>query len=335
MTRRHLSVILALAVTALFLALAVRNVDVGQLWLALSQARWRWLPAIAGIVLLDLLIRGLRWRILLSSARPRSSTWLLYRLEAIGLSINNVLFMRLGEIARAFLASRELEIPMATALASVAVERALDVGAMLSLFIFAAAGSPELVPASLRRLAELGVAGLVAGFVILIIAEGPLSPGGALERRLARWPRIHDLMLQLAAGAGVLRRPGAALSAVALSLSLWGVDALQYWAGARALGLVPGLDYGRSILVLSWAGAGVALPAAPGAFGTFEAMVKKIAMDFGVSAPQALAFAVFTHLIGYALVTLLGLTFLYFVGLSLGELSSAVQKMDKKAGTPA
>jgi predicted Co/Zn/Cd cation transporter (cation efflux family) len=51
---------------------------------------------------------------------------------------------------------------------------------------------------------------------------------------------------------------------------------------------------------------------------------------FGVPVPQALAFAVFTHLVGYAQTTVLGLLFLYFVGLSLGELHSAVQTMDHR-----
>jgi len=173
MTRKHWSAVFALALTVLFLGLATRNVDLGQLWVSLEQARLAWLPFIVLIGLADFLIRAARWRLLLSTAKPRAPIWLLFRLEAIGLAINNVLFMRMGELARAFLASRELGVPLATALASVAVERALDVAALLSLFSAAAAMAPDLVPGPLRHLALVGLLGVFGALALLIAAEGP------------------------------------------------------------------------------------------------------------------------------------------------------------------
>jgi len=308
-----------------FLALALRNVRFAELWQVLSSARWRWIPAMAALSLLDLLVRALRWRILLSRAAS-PPVMLLFRLEAIGLSVNNVLFMRLGELARAFLAGREIGLPFMTALSSVAVERVLDVAALLSLFCAASAWSGG-VALALRRGALLVLLGVLVLLVLLVLAEGPLEPGGLWESRLRAWPRLHNLVCQMAAGAAVLRDPKAACRVAALSLSLWGLDALLYWAGGRALGL--GLDYPRSILVLSWAGAGAALPAAPGAFGTFEAMVKSVMTGFGASPDQALAYAVFNHMIMYLVVTSLGLVFLTQVGLSLGELKTALQEPNK------
>lgn len=325
MNRKNLSVAGALLLTAAFLALALRNVRFESLWGVLSSALWRWIPAMAAVSLLDLAVRALRWRILLSRAAEPPS-FLLFRLEAIGLSVNNVLFMRLGELARAFLASRELGIPLATALSSVAVERALDVAALLTLFCAASASYPALVPGRLRHAALLVLAGVIAALFLLAMAEAPLEPGGLWERRLRRFPKLHDLVSQLAAGAAILRDARAAGQVALLSLVLWGADAWLYWAGARALGLGWAVDYPRSILVLSWAGAGAALPAAPGAFGTFEAMVKSILVGFGASADQALGYAVFNHMVMYVTVTGLGLVFLCRVGLSLGELRAAIEK---------
>lgn len=323
MNRKHLSAAAALAVTVLFLGLALRNVHLRQLWEVLSAARWRWLPLMLAIIFLDITLRALRWRILLSrvAAPPLD---LLFRLEAIGLAVNNVLFMRLGEVARAFLAGRELDIPAMTALCSVAVERALDMAALLGLFCLVGAASPALVPASLRRAVFLLFLGVVGVLVLLIFSERQLEPGGAWERRLRRWPKTHHLVSQLAAGAAVLKEPRWCAAAAALSLLLWAGDAVLYWAGARALGLGWALDYKRSVLVLSWAGAGAALPAAPGAFGTLEAMIKSLLVGMGVSAYEALAYAFFCHVIMYIAVTFLGLAFLYRVGLSLGELHKAL-----------
>ena len=95
------------------------------------------------------------------------------------------------------------------------------------------------------------------------------------------------------------------------------------------------MGYARSVLVLSWAGAASALPAAPGAFGTVEAFVKSLLVDFGVTPAQALAYAVFTHVTMYLFITFLGLAFLYQFGLSFTELGAAVRKMDKGKGKAA
>ena len=61
-------------------------------------------------------------------------------------------------------------------------------------------------------------------------------------------------------------------------------------------------------------------------FQTFEAMVKSIMVSLGATAQQGLAFAVFNHMVGYVIVTLIGLVFLSRVGLSLGELKAALER---------
>lgn len=324
MKRRAASVILGLALSAGFLIMALRNVRLAELLEALAKARWAWIPLMLAISALDLTVRSARWKILLAEAHPR--LWDLIRFETVGLAVNNVLFARLGELARSYLAARGLRLPFLTVLSSVAVERALDVTSLLALFLVVVFLWPDLASAALVKAAAFAWLGVVAALVLLALAEKPLSAGGAWERRLSRWPRLHEAVAALAAGAAVLRRPGRALAAVAMGLLLWALDAGFYWAGARALGLEALVDYPRSVLVLSWAAAGAFLPAAPGAFGTFEAMVKAILERFGAEPAQALAFAVFTHMTGYVFVTALGLVFLYHIGISLSELRGRLEK---------
>lgn len=326
--KRSLSVVAAISVTGFFLWLAARNVRFDELRAVLAAARWRWLPPMAAIMVLDLLIRALRWRILLSRA-VKAPLGMLFQLEAIGLAVNNVLFARIGELARGVLAARELKIPVATALSSVVVERALDVGALLAVFSAAAAFSGELVALPVRQAAGLLLLGVVAALVFLALAERTLEPGGAIERRLRSWPKVHDLVAQLVLGAAVLRRPSAAMPAAALSIALWLIDALVYWCGARALGMGDLVDLPRSALILGWAGAGAALPAAPGAIGTFEAMVKSILEKLGAAPAAAFGFAVFTHMTMYCFVTAVGLACLYKVGLSLAGLKESLSRKDR------
>lgn len=307
-------------VTGLCLWLAARNVDFSELGRALSGADPFWLAGVVAVGIVDLFLRAWRWRVLLSGAKP-APLGLVVRLQSVGIALNNVLFMRLGELARAALAARQLKIPLLTSLASVVVERVLDLVAMLTLFSLAAAGSPQ-VPAALRHAGLLALAGFCTILAAAVFAHGPLSAHGVVGRRLARWPKIQRLAAQLSAGAAVLRRPGPALLVLALGWGVWSIDALVFWTAARALGIGETVGYGRSVLVLCWGGLGAALPAVPGGFGTFEAFVKAILQSFGVLPAQALAFAVVTHMVMYIWITLLGLYFLSEMGLSPATIES-------------
>ncbi len=326
--KKLLSGVLAFTITGVFLWLALRKVEFAALGAALSAARLGWLLPMVAIVYLDLFVRAVRWRVLLSRARPvPAPVWDLYKLSAIGLAVNNVLLLRLGELARAGLAARRLGIPAAAALASVAVERALDVAALLTIFILATRLAPGIAPAAVVHAAMLLLCGAIGALIVLAVAESSLAPGGFVERALRPWPKVHRLLEQLALGAAVLRSPLAAAQAAALSLTLWTVDAALYWAGAYALGLGGVMDFPRAILTLSWAGAVSAIPAAPGALGTFEAFVASILRTFGAAPEAALAYALMTHMIMYLLVTVTGLVFLSREGVSLAQLREEVERI--------
>jgi uncharacterized membrane protein YbhN (UPF0104 family) len=324
--KRNLTVAAGLGATAFFLWLGLRGVELDKLGAALEGARWIWLLPMAAITALDLLVRALRWRVLMSRAAPRAPLMELLRLETIGLAVNNVLFMRLGELARAALSARRLRVSAAAALASVAIERALDVAALLAIFLVAARAAPGFVPARVLQAAAALLACAVGALVLLAAAETSLAKGGVLERLLRRSPRVHGFVNQLALGAAVLRSPSAAAAAAAYSLLLWSVDAGLYWAGARALRLEALMDYPRSVLTLSWAGASSALPAAPGAIGTFEAVVGGILGRFGAEPAQGFAYAVVCHAVMYLLVTAAGIACLWSVGISLAGLKEDLDR---------
>ncbi len=319
-----LSGVAAFAITGFFLWLALRKVEFGALGATLASARLGWLIPMVALVYLDLFVRAARWQVLLSRTWPASLADL-FKLEAIGLAVNNVLLLRLGEFARAGLAARRFGIPVATALASVVVERVLDVAAMLILFVLASHLAPGIAPVSIVRAAVALFAGALGALILLAALGRSLAAGGRSERVLRHWPKILKIVTQLALGAAVLRAPQAAAKAVVLSLILWIGDAALYWAGAYALGLGGIMDYPRAVLTLSLAGMSSAIPAAPGSFGTFETFVASILRTFGAGPEAALAYALLTHMIMYLLVTITGLIFLSREGISLSQLRKEVE----------
>lgn len=329
--KRYASAAIGLSVTGVFLYFAVRKVSLAELALAASSIDPRWLPGMIAIVVADLLVRSLRWQLLFKGAKgtdgqPAVTPVLtLLKLEAIGLAMNNVVFLRLGEFTRAYLAGVELKVSGVYALATVLVERALDMMALLSLFVIAAGFVPETVPPPLRAAAALAVTGLGIGLVAVSWLDYAVQRGGA--RWLGRLPvKLQAIVHQLALGSRALRSPDALLGSIALSLTLWLVDAGVYWMAGRAMGIVPEIGYGRSVVVLSTAAAASAMPTAPGAFGTYEQFVKALLVSWQVPEATALAYAGVIHLLFYLVVTFFGLVCLYRMGHTLESLGRAAKQ---------
>jgi hypothetical protein len=112
------------------------------------------------------------------------------------LAVNNVLPLRLGEVARGYLAARELGIPIVTVLASIVVERLFDMLTLLALLLFAGdwgAGAPAL-----REWAQRAFVGaiLAASALVWLERQGKLSFPGQ--------PRLTKFIEQVSLGARAL-----------------------------------------------------------------------------------------------------------------------------------
>src|SRR3989442_6864563 len=85
-------------------------------------------------------LRTARWRLILRDVDGHRFPWLpLWHATAVGFMANNLLPVRAGEVARAYVARRRLPVRFMTALASIGVERALDGLVMVGLLALALA----------------------------------------------------------------------------------------------------------------------------------------------------------------------------------------------------
>src|SRR5579864_7952038 len=107
----------------LLLANSVRG-EADQLSSALRAADWRLIiPAIC-LYFLGAFLRSVRWGQLLPEYHIKAST--LFSSLIIGFTVNNLLPLRMGEVARAYLLSRWAQVSYAATVASLLVERMLD-----------------------------------------------------------------------------------------------------------------------------------------------------------------------------------------------------------------
>src|SRR5271170_142252 len=160
--RRITFAALGITLGFVFFWLAARRANLEEVGRLVAASNWRWV--ILGVLAFgaDLFIRVVRWRAILAD-RAKVSFWRVGRGFLVGYAVNVVLPARLGELFRADYTARISYISRTTLLASIFVERLLDLFAVLTIL------STGLLIANVRD-AAIG----------RVIASGALSFGVAL-----------------------------------------------------------------------------------------------------------------------------------------------------------
>ncbi len=322
-----------LGVTALALWLSFRDVSWSALARDVGRANW-WLllggslPAYMWAVLL----RAQRWRILARGVAEFETASAL-RATAIGFMINNLLPLRVGELVRVWWLAREIRASASALLGTLILERVIDVVFLLGIasivignqvgrgLLLAAAAAPLLATLALRRWPGAAVV------VVQRLAGRVLAP--------ARAERLAGIVASVAAGVASLRGGGDVLRVGAATVALWAVaSVIPFWATLGSLPIElggPAAELRAAFITLVWVGAAVALPSAPGFFGTYHAACVVALSPLGVSRELSLAVGTLAHAVFWMATTAFGL-----VALRLGgrHLSDALAGADSLEGEP-
>lgn len=327
-----------LLVTVLLLWWALADVAFSDVWTNIRQGNFWLLFASVLVATFGFFIRALRWKVLLTPVK--ADTRLRSRVAgvSIGFMANNILPARVGEFARAYAFSRLEPVTAGAAFGSLVVERFMD-GVILLLFLVIPVLTPGF-PAVDALSSGWGGAVLKAGVLAVLLVLAALvfmalwpsrfvrmaeAFAKILPRSLAR-PLVGSLEAFLGSLA-IMRDPRLLLLGFAWSLFFWTWHGLSFWLGMLAFGIDTG--FVSAIFTEAVVGFGVAIPSAPGFFGTFHAAAKFALSDvYGVAEPQSLAFAFGYHFGGWIPITVIGLWFAWRLGLSVGDVGSAEERVE-------
>lgn len=309
--KRILSIATGLAVSAAFLWLACLHVDFNALAAILGGIEPAPLLLVGIGVCAELLIRGIKWRLLLAPSGPVRA-WDTTRIETVGLALNNVLPLRLGEVARAAFAVDFFKMPLATIISTILAEKALDFAALLLLAAMAAAANGIALPVA-------GRGPLIPVVAITLTALALLVTSAAASGRLAGHPRLQRTFKSLKFGLTAFTSPFAAACVCSLALLQWFINSLNYYWITLAFGM-NSVSVSKSVLLSFTGAAASSAPGMPGYFGSFELGVSALLTAWGINREAALAYAATAHISSYLVVTAAGLFFIYQMGQSLGKI---------------
>lgn len=322
--------VLAIALFAWFL----RHANLADVWVQVRRARVELLIAGFGAVILTYIIRAYRWQFLLHPIGPTRFRTAL-RTTVIGFAALGVLPARAGDVLRPYLLARQEGLSTSATLATIVMERVLDLIAVLSLLVFYVWGvsDPSRLPPALMRPIEIssalaGAAAAVLMAMMWLLATHPerigrlvFSAARILPHRVA--DRLAGLAQTFSSGFAVAREPRSLALALFWSFPLWLAIAAEAWLVTIAFNIL--MPFTGTFLLQALLVIGVAVPT-PGAVGSYhEAYRIGVTTFFGAPDDAAVAAAIVTHAISYVPVVLTGLVFMAQDGLSLGRLNQMAQ----------
>lgn len=314
----------------------LRDVSPATVWAELSRSD-PWLfffSTVAATLIFP--IRALRWRMILEPVARDIPFGPLWRATAIGMMINNVLPARAGELARAYVLTREVpRIPFSTSVASLVVDRLFDAVVLLALGLVALMdpafpSNATIAGQPLADWARGGIA-LTAGllaivYLLVFFPRALIVTFEFFSRRIS--PKIEErgkvALQRFSDGLSVMRSPRRFTLVFGWTLVHWLVSGLGTWLGFLAVGI--DLPFSAALFVQTVTAFGVALPSAPGFFGVFEAIAVITLAVYGVSAALATSWAIGFHILTFIPITVIGAIYFVRLGLHFRDLRPAPAK---------
>jgi len=338
--KKHLGkTLVGLAVTVFLFWWIMRDVNFGEVWNNIRSGNMLLLLAAVSVATFGFFIRALRWKILLAAVKPDTKLSSRFAGVSIGFMANNVLPARVGEFARAYAFSRLEPVSASAAFGSLVVERVLD-GVVLLLFLIVPVMTPgfpstgalaEGAGALALKSAVTLVAVVMMALIVMAIwprgfVRGAQRAASILPRSLSR--PIVDGLEAFMDSISILRNPRLLALGFTWTLGFWAWHGISFWLGMMAFGIDTG--FVSAIFTEAVVGFGVAIPAAPGFFGTFHASAEfALSSVYGVEEAKALAFAFGYHFGGWIPITVIGLYYAGKLGLSLGEIGGAEERVEE------
>ena len=325
---------LGLLISALFVYLALRQVDLSRMWLVIRTADPVLFSLVVLLNLFQYVIRAWRWSILVEPVKKTALSNRLYALM-IGFAANCILPARLGEIIRANTLAQREHISTSSTLGTIVVERIFDGLTLLLFLMIGLMGTTfsdewRSVGASLRATGWFLLVAyvLLISFLVGFKVKAKLFLN-LLDRLLFLVPgrvrsKVVNIVWNFSLGLAMTKNPYQWVLVIFYSLLLWSASLCQIKLVELSIHLEMPLM--APFLVMAMASFGVMIPSAPGFIGTFHLSVQYAYLFYGVGKEEGLSAAILWHASFFFPTLILGLVCFLLLHLSPSALASRTEK---------
>lgn len=309
--RRMFSLTLGFGLGALFLWLTLRHVDFAGLTAAAQQVNPGTLLLAPLCLAAGYACRVHRWRLMLRPHNPALGFGRTGAAFLASIAVNNLAPFRLGDALRCFGFAGWLRVAPGAVLATVVIERLLDMIALLlalalALWWFAQSGEALGIAGS----GAVVLAGLSIAALVLLAQPRLLGPlvswviGAALRIGPKAGARAEGFLTPLLAALRSLSTRHSQAALVGWTLPVWLFEGATYWAVALAMPALPAPA--AAWLAMPVGTLATLLPSTPGHIGTFDYFAQLATTAAGNPLAEATAFVVIVHVVLWLTTTLTG-----------------------------
>ena len=322
MKRWHLWV--GLLISVLFLFIALRGLQLIDVWGGIESADFIWLfPGII-IYFIAVWMRAFRWHLFLRPIKTISVNEI-FPIVTIGYMGNNIYPARAGELLRAIVLKHQHKVPISASLATIVIERIID-GVIMLGFIILNLSEITTLPGAVEfaktiHMVILWSSAIFIGalFIFLLAAIFPdrtqkflfLMIGKAIPKN---WQgKVQSTSQRFIKGLRSLSSPIDVVIIFFVSIVIWLLETGFYWFIMLAFPFrvsFPTLMLMNGVLNLF-----TAIPSTPGYIGTFDAPGIAMLTAFGLNPEISASYTLLLHAALWLPITIIGGLFISKVGL--------------------
>ncbi len=324
---------LGVLISIVFLAVALRGLDLRHFWATLKEANYWWILPGVGVYCIAVLVRTWRWHYMLRHIKA-IPTMRLFPVVVIGYMGNNVYPVRAGEVLRSYVLRRKEGVSMSASLATVILERIFD-GLVMLLFVFITLPFAPIPQAYQNMVIIFSALFFIALIAFFIIAVRPNLMRrlytGFVDRFLpaALGEKVHLLFDQAILGLQSLRSPREMALIFLTSTLIWLTETTKYWFVMHAFPME--VSFPVLMLMTAVVNLFTTIPSSPGYVGTFDAPGIAILTQFNVKHAIATGYTLVLHVALWLPITVLGAYYMLQESISWKDIERAAQ--EKEQGT--
>ena len=325
--KRRLQILLGVLFSLGAIIFLFRGIEIGVLAVEMSKFNYWSIIPFAILETLSLWARGMRWRVLLEEkvSGPR-----LFWITNISYYLSNILPLRIGELGRVYLVTRNSDVTGMQALSTAVLERMFDVVTVFIMLFLVLPFVPDHgLVTSVSYVIVGGVIVVIIGlFAVARNRKSVAKIVGLITRRLGTkfgaW--INEGFEKFFESIDLVRGRRVLLASV-WCIVVWGFSVLSTYY--LLLNFSPGQQLYEGVFVTALLALGIALPSVPASVGIWEASAVAALAVLGVNRETALAFAIVLHLIVFIKMAILGVVGLYLEGENLNDLVLQAKRLIK------
>jgi uncharacterized protein (TIRG00374 family) len=338
MQKKHLFIGLIIIVLSSYYAFS--NVSLDDLGVALSSVKYLYLIPAVFMVAMTFLFRALRWRCLVSSVKDVKTIRLISPMM-VGF-MGNILPARAGELIRAYLLGKKENVSFSASFATIFVERLMDMLFFLILLMCVLffsgdtlsggdSGSNQRLMGYMIKFGWISFVGSLGIFLFAVLLQYRNDWAMKIVRFCIRplpvkWgEKIIGMVRSFTDGLKILKDVREFLTALFLSVGVWGSMISVYYPIHRAFGLESKLPVIMSILIVCLTiGIFISLFPTPGFLGAFQAACVVALHDvFGIQKAVAASYGIVAWFVAMGFIIVVGSFFVIKDNISFSEIAAS------------